>query len=87
GSYQRRKDPVVGYEFEDRSLDTGVAAAVGVEWFPVRRVSFTGHTGAELFARRFEQHADGPDDQEFDMEGSSLFLRTFTTALTLQIYF
>ncbi|HEX2081678.1 MAG TPA: hypothetical protein VHG08_28500 [Longimicrobium sp.] len=86
GSYQRREDSS-GYEFEDRGVDGGLSAAVGVEWFPVRRMSVAGHTGFGIHTRRFEQHQEAPDGTEFDQDGSSLHVRSFTTALTLHIYF
>lgn len=86
GSYQRREDSA-GYESEDRGVEGGLGAAVGAEWFPTRRMSVSGHTGFRIFARRFEQHQEVPDGREFDQDGTSLHVHTFTTALMLQIYF
>ena len=86
GSYQRRDDSD-GYEAEDRGVEAGLEAAVGAEWFPVRRMSVAGHTGFGLFARRFEQHQKSPSGAEFDQDGSSLHVRSFTTGLSVQIYF
>lgn len=86
GSYQRREDSA-GHEYEDRGVNAGVAAAVGAEWFPVRRMSVAGHTGFGIQVSRFEQHQEAPDDTEFNQDGRSFHVRSFTTALTLHIYF
>jgi hypothetical protein len=86
GSYSRRDDSA-GYSSEDRGVDVGLSAAVGAEWFPVRRMSVAGHTGFGISMRRFEQHQEAPDGKEFDQDGSSMHFRSFTTALTVQIYF
>jgi hypothetical protein len=86
GSYQRRDDSA-GYEAEDRGVEGELGAAVGAEWFPVRRMSLSGHTGFSVFARRFEQRQEAPDGTESKVDGTSLHVRSFTTALTLHIYF
>jgi hypothetical protein len=71
---------------EVRVFGAGVQGGVGVEWFPVRRVSVAGHTGAQIgiFASDDEVETEtGP------REGTqhTLDATTFTSRLSLQIYF
>lgn len=86
GSYNRR-DRSDGYDVTSRAVNVGVRAAVGVEWFPVRRVSVSGQTGFSLTATRYEAEARYPDGNETSAEGRSLGFRSFTSGLSLQIWF
>jgi hypothetical protein len=86
GSYQRRDGPE-DFEASTRTANAGVRGAVGVEWFPVRRFSVSGHTGFVLSGGRFKADQEYPDGTEQDTEGTQGAFRSFTSALTVQIYF
>jgi hypothetical protein len=73
-------------EGEQRVYGAGVSAGAGVEWFPVRRVSFAGHTGVQLDAHRGQSSSSYPGGQRKARE-RGLQLATFTSRLSLQIYF
>ncbi|HEY0037938.1 MAG TPA: hypothetical protein VGB66_14675, partial [Longimicrobium sp.] len=69
-----------------RVYGAGLQGGVGVEWFPVRRVSVAGHTGAQVGAFGSDEEVQtetGP------REGNQRMLdaATFTSRLSLQIYF
>lgn len=71
---------------DGRGYGASAQAGVGVEWFPVRRMSLAGHTGAavRLYTSENEiQTAPGP--RESDLR--TLEFATFTSRLSLQIYF
>lgn len=59
---------------------------VGVEWFPVRRISVAGHTGAQV---RVFKSDDGVQTDTGPRGGNqrTLDFDTFTSRLSLQIYF
>jgi opacity protein-like surface antigen len=63
-----------------------VHAGAGVEWFPVRRVSLAGHTGVRLNVYDGEITARH-NDVETEGEDSAIDFTTFTSRLSLQIYF
>lgn len=86
GAFTRR-DRNDGFEENSRGLNGNVRAAVGAEWFPVRRMSLSGFTGFILTGGRYEVEQTWPDDKQSDGEGSFVGFRTFTSALWLQIYF
>lgn len=86
GDY-RRREGTGGYEETERGAAGGAEAALGVEWFPVRRMSVSGHTGFTLFARRWDLHLERPDGEDSDSQGRAMFVNSVTSALTLQIYF
>jgi hypothetical protein len=86
GAFTRR-DRDDGYDESSRAVIGNVRAAVGAEWFPVRRMSLSGFTGFVLNASRFDVEQTWPDGKEIDGEGSNLSFRSFTSALWLQIYF
>jgi opacity protein-like surface antigen len=86
GFYTRRDG--LGYEETLRGVSGGLEGAVGVEWFPVRQFSVAGHTGARLSVGRLEQNLTNPnDDTERLSEYSDVIFQTFTSALSVQIYF
>jgi hypothetical protein len=85
GSYSRRESS--GYEETQRGAGAGAEAAFGVEWFPVRSFSVSGHTGARLQFNRSEQDLTDPMDQEQRAENHYFSFQTFTSALSVQIYF
>lgn len=85
GGYGRRESS--GYEETTRGMGVGAEAAFGVEWFPVRSFSVAGHTGARLQFSRSEQTVTGPEDQEQRAEYHYASFQTFTSALSVQIYF
>jgi hypothetical protein len=61
----------------------GALGGLGVEWFPARRVSISGETGLSAqLGRQTLEHNDGQDARV-----TSLNLSTFTSGLSVQIYF
>ncbi len=64
----------------------GVSAGAGVEWFPLRRVSFAGHTGARLNVHTGESTSRSSGG-EHNASDRGLDFATFTSRLSLQIYF
>lgn len=82
---RREEDDSGGYD-DQRFRGAGVHAGAGVEWFPVRRISLSGHTGVRLITARNELNGryDG-DTREARTEGTAF--NTFTSRLSLQIYF
>lgn len=86
GRFERR-DASNGYDETTRGMNATLRAAAGVEWFPVRRLSISGQTGFSLTAGRFSMEQDAPESPPVSSESSSLGVRSFTSALTLQIYF
>jgi hypothetical protein len=85
GRYDRRESPQ--YDETIRSTSAAVRAAVGVEWFPVRRVSLSGQTGFGLFAGRSDVETETPDGTRQKAETSQVSFQSFTSALSLHIYF
>ncbi|HEX6042573.1 outer membrane beta-barrel protein [Longimicrobium sp.] len=75
-------------DFEDRveSNFVGAEVAVGAEWFPVRQFSVAGHTGLRALRSQAELSATNPADDE-NVDASGTGISTFTSALSLQIYF
>ena len=69
-----------------REIDTTVLAgglSLGAEWFPIRQLSLSGHTGLEYSRETFERI-------DFDgdvIERSRDDLRTFRSALAVTFYF
>lgn len=86
GFYTRRDG--LGYDETLRGVSGGLEGAVGVEWFPVRQFSVAGHTGARMLIGRLEQDLENPDDDnERRSEYRDVNFQTFTSALSVQIYF
>jgi hypothetical protein len=85
GRYERRE----GQEYEETSRGTSASlrAGVGVEWFPVRRVSVSGHTGFGMFAGHMDNEQELPDGTHREGETRQAYFQSFTSALLLQIYF
>lgn len=89
----------IGHSSQDREITPGgpdhsasglngrVRAGVGLEWFPVRRVSISGHTGLTVNGGGFDSEGEAPDGTPVPGEADSLFVGTFTSALSLQIWF
>ena len=69
-----------------RGYGASAQAGLGVEWFPVRRMSVAGHTGATIgvYASENEYRSD-TDTREHNQ--TSVDFGTFTSRLSLQIYF
>ncbi|HYR08994.1 MAG TPA: hypothetical protein VEQ60_14530 [Longimicrobium sp.] len=86
GAFQRRDGPG-DLEGTTRSMNAGVRAAVGVEWFPVPRFSVSGHTGFSLTGGTYNSKQDYPDNPDQEADGTTLTFRSVTSALTVQIYF
>ena len=77
---RRRADP----NYQERSSGMrGVAeAGVGLEWFPVRAISFSGHTGLQASVTSQDGRSNtGGFENVFTNIG------TFTTSLSANIYF
>lgn len=64
----------------------GGEAGVGLEWFPTRDVSFSGHTGVRAGVSSVSGEFDqGFDEGEFD--DRNFFAGTFTAGLSINLYF
>lgn len=85
GRYDRRDSPQ--YDETVRSAQAAVRAAVGVEWFPVRRVSLSGQTGFGMFVGRADVEQEMPDGTTYEGKNSQVSFQSFTSALSLHIYF
>lgn len=85
GRYDRRDGPQ-DYDETTRGMSTNVFGGVGVEWFPLRRMSLSGQTGFGLRNARYETETDIGEDHR-DSETRSAGFTSFTSALSLQIYF
>jgi hypothetical protein len=75
---------VSGTEFgsAQQSRSYGASAAVGLDWFPARRISIGGHSGVALSRSVVRSH----DAQGEETEASGWSLRTFTTAIRVHLY-
>lgn len=87
GGGYTRTDRSDGYEATTRGVNASARAAVGVEWFPVRRMSLYGYTGFSLFLSRSSGTSSYPDGREVEGESRYASFRSFTSALSLQIWF
>lgn len=67
---------------ENRSTMLGATAALGLDWFPVRRVGLGGHAGLGLM--RSWSETDNAVVQDY--ERSSWTLQTFTAAIQVQLF-
>lgn len=68
---------------DDRSTLLGGRAGLGLDWFPVRRISLGGHAGLALQRRSSEiERSQGGDD----LESTSWLLQTFTAAIQVQLF-
>lgn len=85
GRFERREAD----EFTEtiRGMNVGARAAVGVEWFPVRRMSLSGQTGFGFQTGRYDTEQEFPDDTRREGELRSVSFNSFTSALSLHIYF
>jgi hypothetical protein len=80
-------DQAYGNTVAERHLyGAGVSAGAGLEWFPLRRASFAGHTGVRLNVHTGELTTHSGGEQR-DARERGLELATFTSRLSLQIYF
>lgn len=70
-----------------RGFETGARAGFGVEWFPLRNVSLAGHTGLSVNRSSTDGDYTLPDGEEVDAEASSLSVNSFTSGVSLQIWF
>jgi hypothetical protein len=85
GRFERR-DGAQGYAETTRGMNSSVLGGVGVEWFPTRRFSLSGQTGFTVQSGRYEIETDLPDDHR-ESETRSAGFRSFTSGLSMQIYF
>lgn len=67
---------------EGRLRAVGASAAVGLDWFPARRVALGGHAGLGLSRTRSEAGQEGAAD----FETTTWLLQTFTAAIQVQLY-
>ncbi len=87
GGFERRDDVGAGYEETVRSLGAGADAGLGVEWFPVRQVSLSGHTGVRLSSFNYASKLTTPENEERKSTSRDGSFQTFTSALSIRIYF
>lgn len=66
---------------DDQSTVLGATAALGLDWFPVRRVSLGGHAGLGLL--RSSSEFERPQG---DFRSTSWSLQTFTAAIQVQLF-
>ncbi|HST59198.1 MAG TPA: hypothetical protein VLK84_10925 [Longimicrobium sp.] len=85
--FDRRDDVGSGFEENVRSLGAGADAGVGVEWFPVRQVSLSGHTGVRFSSFNYTSEVTTPEQEERESTSREGIFQTFTSALSLRIYF
>jgi hypothetical protein len=71
-----------GSSSRQESRSYGAGAAVGLDWFPVRRISVGGHGGVALSRAVLGSR----DAQGEEMEISGWSLGTFTTAIRVHLY-
>lgn len=73
------------YHVRTNGVSLGGEAGVGLEWFPTRDVSFSGHTGVRAGVSSFTGEFDQIDEGEFDDRNFSA--GTFTAGLSINLYF
>lgn len=74
-------------EASTRGTHAGVEAGLGAEWFPVRQFSLSGHTGARFMVSRYSQTITQPTGEETEATSNEALFRTFTSSLSVRIYF
>jgi hypothetical protein len=87
GTSRQERDDESAYDSRMSGTQAGLSAGVGVEWFPVRRVSISGQTGFTVNAGLSDGAQGLPDGGEATYDGTFMGVGTFTSGLTLQIYF
>lgn len=85
GSYTRRESG--DFEEVTRGRNVGAEAGVGAEWFPVRQFSVSGYTGARFTAGRYEVEQEDPEGETVEAAYNDGGFQTFTSALSVHIYF
>lgn len=70
--------------FTLQQYGVGAGAGLGVEWFPVRQVSISGNTGLSFAYSRNETENEGSEETA---KGRGFGIGTYTTGISLQIYF
>jgi hypothetical protein len=86
GLYGRGSRQVTLEDEPFREIDTSIAAAalsIGAEWFPIRQLSLSGHTGFE-YSRETLERVDF-DGDTIDQERNDF--GTFRSALAVTFYF
>jgi hypothetical protein len=86
GSYSRREGDGPAKDV-NRVATAGVEGVLGAEWFPVRHVSLSGHTGLRFSRTTQDQEVQDPQGNEYEVSTREMGFQTFTSALALQIYF
>lgn len=84
---QRIDSQGLGGSIKDRTLGLGLEAALGVEWFPIERVSVGGHAGLRVdhqwIRERMPTFDGGVDEQNQGQTSVS----TFVSGLQVRFYF
>jgi hypothetical protein len=86
GGAYTRQDRSDGYDSSARTVNGSVRAGVGAEWFPVRRFSVSGHTGFSLALARARLTTTYPEGREAKGTYTYASFRSFTSALSVQIW-
>lgn len=76
--YNRVVNEVGDQEIESDGFNVNASAGLGVDWFPLNSISIGGFTGLRA---AFGSFNNGNSDQ------TSALVRTFTSGLTMHIYF
>jgi hypothetical protein len=87
GTARETREDETTYDVRNRVAQGTLTAGAGVEWFPVRRVSVAGYTGLSVHAGLSDSEQGLSDGGDVTYDTTFLGAGTFTSGLTLQIYF
>lgn len=72
-------------EVTQHQLVGALGGGAGVEWFPVRQVSVSGHTGAQLSLQYGRSDLE-PEDPDGEPRDWGVSFSTFTSVLSVSLY-
>lgn len=87
GTVREDRDDETTFDRQNHVTQGNLAAGAGVEWFPVRRVSVAGYTGFSVHAGLSGSQQDLAAGGEVKYDSTFVSAGTFTSGLSLQIYF
>ncbi len=77
-------------EYSSSKIEVGVGVGLGVDWFPLKRISVGGRTGLSLSYGFGEGSQSDPRSGRVDMQQyieRDLYLRAFVSKVTAFVYF
>lgn len=86
-SSRLEREADVGFRDEQKILGGGVEGGLGVEWFPVRHLSVGGYTGVSVGGESLNGETERPNEPRREYDESGAFFRTFTSTLSVHLYF